>query len=266
MFLASDWLCDSLFFFWQRRFWVWGLSRLACLSFLSGRRNRWWFFKRSFSRGRCRGLGRFLRNCRRRWFGWSRGWLSHDRFGRLRFRRFCLWRCRHRFRRFDSPLFLGYGLFRFRFASLHHYFLGHFHVRGRSSARPCGSSTAIDEVGVQGPAGGMQVHRAFKFSVNHISIIKRVLFVVGVGPGERAKSGCIIVLIPAAVPGCSLAGFWSAIPNKSLTVFGLLVLAFAKRSGGANEPQAAKQNRSPPQSGFHKCRGEVNAAGNSGNI
>src|SRR5438105_12963551 len=129
MFLASDWLC-SLFFFWRRRFAAWGLSRFAGLPFFCRTRNRWWFFKRSFGRGRGRGFGWFLLNCRRRWFGWSRGRLCRDPFGRPHLRRLCLARCRCRFRgRFDLPLILSYGLFRFRFLLLHYYFVGHSHVR-----------------------------------------------------------------------------------------------------------------------------------------
>src|SRR5260370_745334 len=106
----------------------------------------------------------------------------------------------------------------------------------------------------------MHVHGAFKFSVNHISIIKRVHFVAGVGPSESAKSGSIIVPIPATVPGCSLAGSRSSIPNQRLSVFGLLIFAFAKRGAGANEPQAAKQNRSQPQSHLIKRKANANAA------
>src|SRR2546430_9968133 len=137
MLLASDRLCDSLFFFWQRRFWVWRLSRFASLSFLSGRRNRYWLLKRPFGLGHCHGLGWFLGNGRRRWFGWSRGRLFHDLFGRSRFRRFCLWRCRRRFRRrFDSLLFFSCSLFRFHFTSFDQRFLWHSHFRRRWSARP----------------------------------------------------------------------------------------------------------------------------------
>ena len=213
------------------------------MSFLSGRRNRCWFLKRSFVLGRCRGLGLFLRNHRRRWFRRSRGRLSCDVFSRSHFFRFCLWRCRCRLRgHFNSLLFFNRGRFRFHFAFLYQRLLGQSHFRRRGSPRPCRHSSAVNEVGVCGSAVGVHVDRAFEFSADHVPIVKCVNLAFGGVPRERAEAGCVVVLVPISVPGCSLTGSWSAIPNRGLAVFGLLIFALGKCHGCPDEPCAAEQD------------------------
>ena len=87
----------------------------------------------------------------------------------------------------------------------------------------------------------MKVHRAFKFSVNHVSVIKSVNFPCRVVPSDVAKAGGVAITVSAAVPGYGFARFRSCVPNQCFTVSGLLILAFAKcRAADADAQQCSK--------------------------
>ena len=103
----------------------------------------------------------------------------------------------------------------------------------------------------------MHVDRSFKFSVHHVSIIKREYFSFRVVPGEIAKAGRVVVFVPAARPTRCLARFGSPVPNHRLVVPGLLILALTKRGADENEQSAAKQNQSWPQNQYHKMESET---------